>query len=130
MLKFTKGFCPFLTPVYFLSTGVSTNVCGPPMGSQIDLCLFIFPSENFFGLQYTCGICSFLIPFFFIPRRLDQRMCSPLWGPSLISFFLISSHKKTFWVSLSRRYLLIFEPENFLSPEGRPTYVVPLWVPY
>ena len=56
----------------------------------------------------------------FYPPEGEQRSGNPR-GPNLRSFSFISHRKLFFWVSIYRRNLPVFDPQNFLSPGGWPT---------
>ena len=75
------------------------------------------------------GWSPFLTPVFFIPLKVDY-FSGPLWGPNLISFCLISypTPRQVFWISIYKRFLLIFDPQFFFIPR-RWTYLVPYGVP-
>ena len=64
--------------------------------------------------------------FFFNPPMGGPTYVFPLWDPNLISFFLISL-SKLFWVSIYWRFLLIFDPCDFLSPGGWTNVCGTLW---
>ena len=103
-----------------------------PCGSKMLEC--VFPSVSHISEWFSI-LCLFnyflatLLPIKFYPPKVDHPLGGPLWGPNLISFCLISSLRNIFLISIYRRFFAIFDPKNFLSPGGGPTYVVLLWGP-
>ena len=96
-----------------------------PMGSQFDLFLsYIYPKRSFFNLNLQTVSGHFWPQNFFIPRRWSYWN-APYGVPFESLSLLYLPLSELFWPSIYRRYLLIFDPPDFLSPGGGATVMLP-----
>ena len=127
--KNTIGRSPFLTrEIFYPPEG--EHFIAPQVVPIWDLSVLYLHRELFFGFQITPCNRPFLTREIFYPPEVGATVMLPYGVPFESLSLLYLTLSDVFSTSIYTRYLLIFDPWNFLSPVAGPSlvpYGVPIW---